>query len=88
MGARLRNVKLENVEARLRNVRARLGTVRLKNVKPQRSFSEADKARHLQLHLLGLAELESIAERSSLKGLTPKKQDSAWKSDDNHCGRR
>ena len=31
----------------------RSGNVRLGNVKLQRSFSEADKARHLQLHLLG-----------------------------------
>ena len=87
---------------RLKNVRARLGNVkaRLKNAKPQKSFSEANKARHLQLHLprpdgnmtehqqlhqlwlednrfgiyraeesllLGLTELESIAEVSSLK---------------------
>ena len=62
--ARLRNVGLESARARLGNVKARLGAVRLenmrlenmrlKNVRPQRSFSETDKARHLQLHLPGL----------------------------------
>ena len=58
MKARLGNVRLESAEleyvrARLGNVRARLGNVRLKSAKPQRSFLEADKARYLQLHLLG-----------------------------------
>ena len=54
--------KLENEawksESKARNVKARLGNVkaRLRNAKPQRSFSEADKARHLQLHLPGLCD--------------------------------
>ena len=65
--ARLRNMRerLENMKAKLKNVRARRGNVslkcakarfgnvkaRLRNIKPQKFFSEADKARHLQLNL-------------------------------------
>ena len=49
VNARLRTVKLKKSGAQrgtLVNVRARLGDVR-----PQRSFSESDETRHLQLHL-------------------------------------
>ena len=49
-GAKLGNVKFGTV--RIENMR--LENMRLKNVRPQRSFSETDKARHLQLHLPGL----------------------------------
>ena len=48
-GAKLGNVKFGTV--RIENMR--LENMRLKNVRPQRSFLEADRARHLQLRLLG-----------------------------------
>ena len=44
-------MRLEYVRTRLGNVRP--GNVRFGNVKLQRSFSEDDKAKHLQLHLPG-----------------------------------
>ena len=49
MKARLGNVMFGTV----RIVTVRLKSAELGNVKVQRSFSEADKARHLQLHLPG-----------------------------------
>ena len=52
----LGTVTLGTVRAGLGAVRlesAKLKNVRLENVKPQRSSSEAGKARHLQLHLPG-----------------------------------
>ena len=55
------NIKFKNVRIRLENMRARLenvsfksvalGIVRFKTVKPQRSFLEFNKIRHLQLYL-------------------------------------
>ena len=51
--ARFESVRLENVRVKLKNVRLENVRTGLRNVRPQRSFLEADEARHLQLHLPG-----------------------------------
>ena len=61
--SRARRVTLANIRVRLGNVRARLRKsgaqrVTLVNVRAQRSFSKADKARHLQLYLSGLCNIQ------------------------------
>ena len=79
-GAKLGNVKFGTV--RIENMR--LENIRLKKVRPQRSFSETDKARHLQLHLPGLD--GNTAEHQQLRRLLLEGYNSAEnsKSDVNH----
>lgn len=48
--------RLGTMKTRFGNMKIRLEKVktRLENIKPQKSFSKANKARHLQLYLPGL----------------------------------
>lgn len=44
-------MRLKNIRIKFSNIRVKLGNIEFKNVKFQRSFLEANKAKYLQLDL-------------------------------------